>query len=98
MSTAQANNTGANESGKTVGAHIGIVDSDRNAKTRRVVIEYMAKHPKYGKYVRHRTGLQVHDENNESRLGDRVEIVPCRRMSKSKSWRIARIVERAPQE
>lgn len=98
MSAAQATNTGANEAKKTVGAQIGIVESDRNAKTRRVVIEYMAKHPKYGKYVRHRTALQVHDEANESRLGDRVEIVPCRRMSKSKSWRVARIVERAPQE
>ncbi|MBI1304622.1 MAG: 30S ribosomal protein S17 [Phycisphaera sp.] len=74
---------------------IGVVESDKRSKTRKVVIAYSGKHPKYGKYLRKRTVLQVHDENNESRLGDRVEVAECRPISKTKSWVLVRIVERA---
>jgi len=74
---------------------VGVVDRARADKTRRVFIEFLAKHPKYGKYIRRRTLLVVHHEKNESQLGDRVEILPCRPMSKTKRWKLARIVEKA---
>lgn len=75
---------------------IGFVESDKADKTRKVVVGYMAKHPKYGKFVKRRTVLQVHDENNESELGDRVEVRECRPVSKTKSWELVRIVEKRP--
>ena len=74
----------------------GVVESDKGEKTCKVVINYLSKHPKYGKYVRRRTVLRVHDENNQSQVGDRVEIAECRRISKTKSWILTKIVERAP--
>ncbi|MEZ6244126.1 MAG: 30S ribosomal protein S17 [Phycisphaerales bacterium] len=76
------------------GARVGVVQTDTRDKTRKVLIEYQAQHPKYGKYVQRRTVLHVHDENNESRTGDKVEIVPCRPMSKTKSWKVTRVVEK----
>ena len=97
MSAAQATSN-VTETGKVKGSQIGVIESDRNSKTRRVVIEFMSKHPKYGKYIKNRTSVQAHDENNESRLGDRVEIAPCRRMSKSKTWQVVRSVEAAPRD
>jgi small subunit ribosomal protein S17 len=96
--SAAAITTSVTETGKAKGAQTGVVESARNAKTRRVVVEFMSKHPKYGKYVKNRTAVQAHDEADESKVGDRVEIAPCRRMSKTKSWQIVRIVERAPQD
>ena len=77
------------------GARVGFVVTDARDKTRRVDIEYRAKHPKYGKYISRRTVLQVHDENNESKTGDKVEVAPCRPMSKTKSWKLVRIIEQA---
>ena len=76
------------------GAQIGVVQTDARDKTRKVVIEYRAKHPKYGKFISKRTVLHCHDENNESHNGDIVEIVQCRPISKSKTWKINRIVEK----
>lgn len=76
------------------GTRVGVVDSDGRDKTRRVVIAYRAKHPKYGKYVGRRTVLQVHDEQNESRVGDVVEVSQCRPISKTKTWTLVRIVEK----
>jgi small subunit ribosomal protein S17 len=76
------------------GTKIGLVESDKRSTTRTVVISYSSKHPKYGKYIRQRTVLQVHDPKNDSKLGDKVEIVPCRPISKSKSWQLVRVVER----
>jgi small subunit ribosomal protein S17 len=76
------------------GTKIGVVESDKRAKTRKVVIAYQAMHPKYGKYIRQRTVLHIHDEQNESKLGDIVEIAQCRPVSKTKQWRLVRIVER----
>lgn len=75
---------------------VGVVESDARAKTRTVSIAYLVKHPKYGKFLRNRTVLHVHDENNESRVGDRVEIAECRPISKTKSWVLVRVVEKAP--
>jgi small subunit ribosomal protein S17 len=71
---------------------VGVVESDRRDKTRKVAIHYSVKHPKYGKYIRRRTTLHVHDEENVSRLGDRVEIAECRPVSKTKSWVLLRVI------
>lgn len=76
------------------GTKVGIVASDKRDKTRKVVIDFRARHPKYGKYVRGRTVLHVHDEANDSREGDVVEVAQCRPISKTKRWRLVRIVER----
>jgi len=85
----------ATAEGKRV-TRVGLVDSDKRDKTRRVVVEFLARHPKYGKYIRKRTVLHVHDEGNESRRGDRVEVAECRPVSKTKSWELVRVVDRAP--
>lgn len=61
-------------------------------KTRRVEIPRLRPHPKYGKYLRKKTICYVHDEKNESNLGDRVEIAETRPLSKLKRWRLLRIV------
>jgi small subunit ribosomal protein S17 len=75
---------------------IGLVTSDKMNKTRRVEIPRLVKHPKYGKYIRRRTICHVHDEHNESRQGDLVEIMETRPLSKMKHWRLVRVVTRAP--
>ena len=77
------------------GVKIGVVDSDVRDKTRRVVIAYRAPHPKYGKYVSKRTRFHIHDENNEAKVGDTVEIVQCRPVSKTKTWKLLRVVNKA---
>ena len=74
---------------------VGIVESDARDKTRKVVIAYSSRHSKYGKYIKRRTVLQVHDANNESHKGDRVEVAECRPISKTKSWILTRVVEKA---
>jgi len=78
------------------GLRVGVVASDARDKTRTVVVKVQSRHPKYGKYVNRSTRYQVHDPNNESGVGDRVEIANCRPISKTKSWRLVRIVELAP--
>src|SRR5438067_4384962 len=75
---------------------VGVVTSDKMNKTRRVEIPRLVKHPRYGKYIRRRTICHVHDENNESRQGDTVEIVESRPYSRTKHWRLIRVVTRAP--
>jgi len=82
------------DTGEMKGTRIGVVESDKRDQTRKVVIRYQAKHPKYGKYVGKRTVLHVHDEKNESAAGDIVEIAECRPISKTKSWRLVRVVEK----
>src|SRR3954466_7149535 len=77
-------------------ALIGVVTSDKMNKTRRVEIPRLVKHPRYGKYIRRRTVCHVHDEQNESRTGDTVEIMETRPLSKTKSWRLVRVVTKAP--
>jgi small subunit ribosomal protein S17 len=73
---------------------VGVVASDKTSKTRRVEIDRLVRHPKYGKFIRKRTVCHVHDENNESASGDTVEIVECRPLSRSKRWRLVRVIER----
>ncbi|MCZ6445538.1 MAG: 30S ribosomal protein S17 [Planctomycetota bacterium] len=74
---------------------VGVVESDAREKTRKVAIHYTVRHPKYGKYIRRRTMLHVHDEANVSKKGDRVEIAECRPISKEKSWVLVRVVKSA---
>jgi small subunit ribosomal protein S17 len=75
---------------------VGVVTSDKMNKTRRVEVPRLVKHPRYGKYVRRRTVCHAHDEKNESRLGDTVEIMETRPISKMKNWRLVRVVVKAP--
>lgn len=71
---------------------VGVVQSDTRDRTRTVAIHYSVKHPKYGKYIRRRTILHVHDQENRSKAGDRVEIAECRPISKTKSWVLLRVL------
>ena len=64
-------------------------------KTIKVVMERQVKHPKYGKYIRRRTKLHAHDEENLAKTGDQVEIMECRPISKTKHWRLVRVVRAA---
>ncbi len=73
----------------------GVVISNSGNKSVKVAIEFKVRHPKYGKYVRRRTKLGVHDEHNQSTAGDLVEIAECRPRSKTKSWRLVRVVQKA---
>jgi len=74
---------------------IGVVTSDKMQKTRRVEISRQVRHPKYGKFIRQRTICYVHDEQEQSGLGDRVEIIESRPLSKTKRWELTRIVEKS---
>ena len=73
----------------------GRVVSDGADKTVTVLVERRVKHPLYKKYIRRSTKLHVHDESNECQTGDTVLIHECRPLSKTKSWRLERIVSRA---
>ena len=74
---------------------VGFVTSDKAAKTRRVEIERLVRHPRYSKIIRKKTICHVHDENNESHLGDKVEIEESRPLSKLKRWNLIRVVEKS---
>lgn len=80
---------------KPAATKTGIVESDKRAKSRTVVVRFKSMHPKYGKYVSRKTVLQVHDEHNDSKAGDRVEVKQCRPISRTKRWTLVRVVERA---
>jgi len=74
---------------------LGRVVSDKGDKSIVVAIERMVKHPIYGKFVKRTTKLHAHDESNECRQGDLVEVRECRPMSKTKSWTLVKVVEKA---
>jgi small subunit ribosomal protein S17 len=74
----------------------GIVTRAKTDKTRRVEIQRLVRHPKYGKFVKRRTVCYAHDEKNDSQLGDTVEIVESRPLSKLKRWTLVKVVTRAP--
>jgi small subunit ribosomal protein S17 len=76
---------------------IGIVTGDKMNKTRRVEIERLVRHAKYGKFIRRRTVCHVHDEANESQYGDTVEIIEAPPRSKLKRWDLVRVVSRSQQ-
>jgi len=71
---------------------VGVVASDKGLKTIKVVVNYQTRHPKYGKYMKYRSVLHAHDEKNEAKEGDTVEIAECRPLSRSKHHRLLRIV------
>src|SRR3954466_12322777 len=74
---------------------VGIVLSDVRNKTITVEVKHLVKHPRYGKYIFRSTHLHAHDEKNEAKKGDRVEVVETRPISKQKRWRLIKVVERA---
>jgi small subunit ribosomal protein S17 len=96
MTTATTTPTG-NQKRKLRTRLIGMVTSDKVSKTRKVVVEYLSRHSKYNKYVKRQTVLHVHDEKNECRVGDQVEVMACRPMSKTKTYRLVRIVTKGTQ-
>ena len=75
----------------------GVVLSNKMDKTATVMIERKVKHPLYGKYIKRSTKLHIHDENNECAIGDTVSITECRPMSKTKSWALVEVVNKAHQ-
>jgi small subunit ribosomal protein S17 len=88
------------ETGRAQGSKrklVGVVIGDKMDKTRVVVVTRRLAHAKYGKYMTRRAKYKAHDEKNEYRVGDRVEIVESRPLSREKRWRVERLLER-PQE
>lgn len=83
------------KSEKTARALSGRVISNKMNKTITVLVERRVQHPLYGKYLTRRTKLHAHDETNECKEGDVVMIEACRPLSRSKSWRLVRVIERA---
>ena len=77
---------------------IGVVTRAKQTKTRRVEIERLVPHPKYGKFIRSRTICYAHDEADSTREGDLVEIMETRPLSKTKRWRIVRVVRAGSQQ
>lgn len=76
-------------------SRVGIVTSDKMDKTIVVSIERIVQHATYGKGVKETIKFKAHDENNEAHIGDTVEIMATRPISKEKRWRLVKIVERA---
>ncbi len=75
-----------------------VTAAHKTPKTLRVSVEFLVRHTKYGKYMRDRSILHVHDEKQEAHLGDRVQVMECRPVSKMKTWRLVKVLERAPQD
>jgi small subunit ribosomal protein S17 len=80
---------------KVIRTRVGRVTSDKMDKSITVAIERRVKHPLYGKFITKTTKLHVHDEDNQSRVGDSVEISESRPISKTKSWTLVRVISRA---
>ena len=85
----------SNEQTLTRPTRVGVVVSDKMEKTAVVAVETPSKHPRYKKYVRKTKKFMIHDERNECRMGDKVQIVLDRPRSKSKSWRLRQVIERS---
>lgn len=96
MSQTTTSGTGKGGRGALTGTQIGHVVSDGRDKTRTVRVSFTARHPKYGKFLKRHSRFHVHDPQNASHVGDRVEIANCRPISKTKSWRLVKVLERAP--
>jgi small subunit ribosomal protein S17 len=72
---------------------VGFVTSKMGDKSVKVTVPYKTPHPLYGKVINRKTVLHVHDEKNESKVGDKVEVMETRPMSRLKRWRVVRVVE-----
>jgi small subunit ribosomal protein S17 len=92
-STASADKAGREKNTKR--KLVGVVVGDKMDKTRVVVVERRLSHAKYGKLMTRRAKYKAHDEKNEYHVGDRVEIVESRPLSREKRWRVERLIERA---
>jgi small subunit ribosomal protein S17 len=75
---------------------IGVVTSNKMAKTITVAVERKVKHPMYGKFLKKTTRFHAHDEKNECSIGDTVKIMESRPLSKTKRWRLVEVVEKVP--
>jgi small subunit ribosomal protein S17 len=75
---------------------VGRVVSDKMEKTVIVRVETRVRHPLYGRIIKTSKKFKAHDENNESRIGDKVKIIETRPLSKEKRWRVVEIIEKAP--
>ncbi|HZI93379.1 MAG TPA: 30S ribosomal protein S17 [Patescibacteria group bacterium] len=75
---------------------VGVVVSDKMDKTAVVAVERMVRHPAYKRIIRRTSKFMAHDEKNTAQVGDQVEIVETRPLSKNKRWRVARIITKAP--
>ncbi len=73
----------------------GVIISDKMDKTVVVLVERLVKHSWYHKYIRRQNRFSAHDENNSCRIGDKVRIIESRPLSKTKRWRINKILEKA---
>ncbi|MBI5417252.1 30S ribosomal protein S17 [Candidatus Poribacteria bacterium] len=74
---------------------IGKVLSDKMDKTRTIAVDRLVKHPEYGKIIKRTSKFKVHDEKNESKIGDVVRVVETRPLSKTKCWRLVEILEKS---
>lgn len=73
---------------------IGVVVSDKMAKTRVVAVTELYRHAQYGKYLKRTQKFHIHDEKNEAKAGDKVLIIETRPLSKTKRWRLMKVLER----
>jgi small subunit ribosomal protein S17 len=72
---------------------VGVVVSDKMEKTVVVKVDRLVKHSVYSKYIKRSENYKVHDEHNSSKIGDRVQIIECRPLSKDKRWSLKQIIE-----
>lgn len=94
MTTASSTKNSSTLRRSLKGTKIGVVCGDKRDKTRVVSVSYQKRHPKYGKYLKRNTRFHVHDPENTSQTGDVVEIANCRPVSKTKMWRLVRVVKK----
>ena len=87
--------TGSDVKGSLIQTQVGRVVGDKMNKTVTVLVERRVKHPLYGKVVTRSKKYHAHDENNEFKQGDLVEIEACRKLAKTKAWRVKRLIEKA---
>ena len=73
----------------------GVVTSNAGDKSATISVERRIKHPLYGKYIKRSSKIRIHDENNECNKGDTILVEQCRPMSKTKSWRLVKVVSKA---
>ncbi len=95
--TEQTSDTSAKSPRRERPMQTGVVTSNAGDKTITVAVSRISRHSKYGKALQRRTKLRAHDEKNEANNGDTVVICECRPLSKTKQWRLVRILRRAPQ-
>jgi small subunit ribosomal protein S17 len=93
--TQQVEGAAAPVKGSLIQTQIGRVTSDKMDKTVTVLVEHRVKHPLYGKFVTRSKKYHAHDEMNEYKEGDLVEIEACRKLAKTKAWRVKRLIEKA---